>query len=104
MPHTIANIEANIRHLSAVSTRWHILTSEAGEPLAWDAPSLSFIPTTYHHASLFTPENVPGVAEQAALMNGASVKSMALVDYLDNLRDKLVRQERAEAGRAIHAA
>lgn len=102
MPNTIANIESNIRHLSRTSTRWHILLNEAGEPLAWDAPSLSFLPTTYHHASLFAPENVPGVAEQAALMNGASVKSIALVDYLDNLRDRLVRQERAEAGKAIH--
>lgn len=102
MPNTIANIESNIRHLSSVATRWHILLNEAGDPLVWDAPSLSFLPAQWHHASLFLPENVPGVAEQAALMNGASVKSMALVDYLDNLRDKLVRQERAEAGKVIH--
>lgn len=100
----INHIENNIRHHSRPGAYpWFILLDAKGQPLMVTPPGFRVEPALWYKASLFTAERVAQVAALASEQLGQEVKCSELVAYLDNLRDELVRAERAEAGAAIHA-
>lgn len=100
---TIQEIERNIRHHSRPEApKWFIVVSKEGHPLMYHPGDNTFIPAPWYKASLFTMLNIPGVVSTAQEMMGLDVRGVSVVDYLDQLRDKLVREERARAREVIH--
>ncbi|MGL4755324.1 MAG: hypothetical protein ACRCXB_23435 [Aeromonadaceae bacterium] len=103
MKMTVEQLDMHIRRHSTQSTKWVILTNEKGEPLKYDPAYLTFRPSLWYHASLFTQENAADLAEQASMMMGGDmVGTVTLVGYLDKLRDDMVRAERRETREVIH--
>ncbi|APU00780.1 hypothetical protein [Aeromonas phage Asp37] len=100
----ISHIESNLRHHSRPGAYpWFILLNEKGHPLMVSPPGYRVEPALWYKASLFTEDRVSHVAALAGDQLDEGVRAVSLVAYLDELRDELVRAERAEAGAAIHA-
>lgn len=101
----IKHIETNIRHHSRPGAYpWHILTAARDNaPLMVCPPGHTIHPAIWYKASLFTPDRVAAVAAIASEQLGEPVRAVPIVEYLDGLRDKLVREERARAREVIHA-
>ncbi|MGL5093709.1 MAG: hypothetical protein ACRC8B_22875 [Aeromonas sobria] len=100
----INHIESNLRHHSRPGAYpWFILLDANDQPLMVTPPGYRVEPAIWYKASLFTADRVAHVAAIASEQLGEQVKCSGLVQYLDKLRDDLVRAERAEAGATIHA-
>jgi hypothetical protein len=99
----IEHIELNIRHHSRPGAPvWYILTNAEGQPLRITPPGYYVAKCLWYEASLFGESRVADVAALVSDQSGEQIKAVTIVSYLDNLRDRLVREERALAGGAIH--
>lgn len=96
---TMKHVEINLRHYTRQEAPvWYIFLNAEGKPLHVSPPGYTVTPGEWIRASLFSAARVAEVQE----LLGDGVRSVTMASYLDDLLDKMIREERRIAGAAIH--